>query len=90
MTNNKYDKGELAIKRYNFFAIFRYNLVVLQATKNCTNQELSTKMGLRPKRVGDFKQGRVHPNFDEIREIAKYFDVNLDNLLYKKAKVSFD
>jgi hypothetical protein len=82
--------GDLATKRFKEFELFRQNLIILQATKNATNQEMSVLLGLRPKRVEDYKLGRCHPKFDELRMIANFFNVTLDQLLYKKAIVTFE
>lgn len=84
-------KGKMAMDRYNEFAIFRSNLIMLKAFKNVSCEELAKEItAARPKRVWDWENGRCHPSFDEIRKIAKYFDVTLDQLLYKKATVSFE
>lgn len=84
------NRGQLATKRYNEFAIFRQNILMLRASKNVTQHQLSEILNIRPKRIEDYEIGRCHPSFDEIRTISKYFEVTLDQLLYKKATVTFE
>ncbi len=84
-------KGRLGEERFKEFEIFRYNLIVLQATKNSSAQELSKVMNLKSlKRVEDYKLGRAHPDWDEVRAIAKFFDVTIDQLMYRKITVRFE
>lgn len=83
-------KGKLAMKRYEEFAIFRQNLTILQATKDATNKELAEIIGLRPKRIEDFREGRLPPKFDELITIAKFFNVTLDQIMYKRIIITFE
>lgn len=84
-------KGKLAMERFNEFKLFRQNLIILRAYHNLSAEKLCEQLGFtRPKRVSDYEIGRLHPSFDELRKIAKYFDLTLDQLLYQKAKVIFE
>lgn len=84
------DKGYAGKERLEEFAIFRANLTILQASRGVTAQELSRQMNLLTvKRVEDYKLGRSHPTWDEIRAIAKFFDVTLDQIMYQKAIIKF-
>lgn len=83
-------RGHAGTERLAEFEIFRYNLIILQATKQVSATELSKLMNLRSiKRIEDYKLGRVHPTWDEIRAICKFFDVTIDQMMYKKCIVKF-
>lgn len=84
------DKGIKGMATYEEFKQFRYNLQILQASKTVNNRELAEILELRPKRIEDFREGRVPPKFVELRQIASFFNVTLDDLLYKKAVVTFE
>lgn len=48
-------------------------------------------MPLPAKRINDLEEGRIaKPHLEELLLIAKYFEVSIDNLLYKKATLSFE
>lgn len=83
------NRKEEAISKVMEFEIFRKNLVVLRASKTLTAGELSTELGINAKRVSDYETGRIPPSFIHTIEIAKYFGITLDELLYKPAKVVF-
>jgi transcriptional regulator with XRE-family HTH domain len=84
-------KGEKGIARYNEFEQFRKNFAMLRAHKGDTGEEFAKALNLKStKRAFDFECGRCRPSFDEIRTIAKYFEVTIDELMYKKGKIIFE
>jgi DNA-binding XRE family transcriptional regulator len=82
-------KGEAAMNWYNEFAQFRVNFKVLRAYNLMTLDDLSELLNIRPVRINDYELGRCHPNFDEIRIIAKHFNCTIDQLLYGSLKIEW-
>lgn len=81
--------GEVALSRYNEFANFRRNLSVLRSSKPISAEKMSRELNLKVHRINDLECGRTPPRFDELRSIAIYFEVTLDELIYKQAKITF-
>lgn len=85
-------KPTLTDKRLKEFALFRHNLRLLRATTGLSAEELGKKLGVsKYHRVIDLEYGRAtEPKLGEVKTIADYFKISIDDLLYKKAKISFN
>lgn len=57
-----------------------------------SSAQLSKELGFTTvKRVADIEEGRVQkPRLEELLAFAKYFNIEIDTLLYKKAKIIFE
>lgn len=86
----KTDRKEKATVRYNEFAKFRRNLFLLRSFSAFSGERLAETLKLHPKKILDFEVGRCPPSFDDIRNISVYFNVTIDDLIYKDAKISFE
>jgi transcriptional regulator with XRE-family HTH domain len=82
-------KGEVGTERFNEFKIFRYNLAILRASTGLNGIELAEQLCMPKKRIHDFETGRCNPNIHELKKIGNYLQVTIDELLYKKAVVTF-
>jgi DNA-binding XRE family transcriptional regulator len=70
---------------------FRNNLKIARALKQITAKELSAALGLKQmKRIADIEEGRGLPSLTEVSDICKYFDVPIDDMLYRQAKISIE
>ncbi len=68
------------------------NLRMLRAERNLTCVQLSHELNINDRRISDIEHSKsrhiaIRP--DEIGEIAKYFNIDTETLLYKKAYVAF-
>lgn len=87
------ERLSLAERRDMEFEKFRRNLRILRAGINISAVQLSQEIGFKiggGKRIIDLEYGRGNPKLDELLAIAKYFNVTLDELLYKTAKINFE
>jgi DNA-binding XRE family transcriptional regulator len=92
MNNKKPREERLTLKqsRDKQFDDFRRNLRILRASVDISAVELSSKIKLKNgKRCVDLEYGRGNPSTEELLAISKHFSVSLDDLLFKKATISF-
>lgn len=85
-------KVSLTEERLKEFELFRRNLRLLRATTGLSAEQLGKDLGM-PKyhRIVDLEYGRAtQPKLDEVKIISEYFKVSIDELLYKKAVISFE
>lgn len=70
---------------------FRRNLRILRGSQDLSAIELSDRLGLHSgSRCIDLEYGRSGvPNVWELDTIAKYFQISIDDLLNKKAVITF-
>lgn len=70
---------------------FRRNLRILRGGQDLSGVELATKLGLHSgTRCLDLEYGRSGtPTVWELDTISKYFQITIDDLLNKKAAVTF-
>ena len=81
----------LTEERLKEYALFRHNLRLLRATTGMSAEALGKELGM-PKyhRVIDLEYGRTsQPKLEEVKIVAEYFKITIDELLYKKAIISF-
>lgn len=95
MVNNyvdKFIKTSKTHKRLSEYEIFRFNLRLLRASKQLSGIELARILKMKTgKRVIDLEYGRAtQPKMEEVTLLSKHFDVPIDSLLYKKAKITFE
>jgi len=74
------------------FEIFRANLRLLRAERRISGNDLSKALNMKAaKRINDLEEGRIgKPTLDELLEIARYFEIQVDCLLYQKAHIKFE
>lgn len=79
-------------KRLKHYELFRHNLRLLRANVGKSATDLSKDLKCTSlKRINDLEEGRVaEPNLSEVIAIAKYFNVSIDDILYKKADIFFN
>ena len=64
-------------------------LRVLIAERDITQKELAQQLNIAPSTMGSYVQGAREPDFETLRQIAKYFGVTTDYLLdYHSDKTS--
>jgi transcriptional regulator with XRE-family HTH domain len=82
----------LTEERLKQYALFRHNLRLLRATTGLSAEALGKQLGLsKYHRVIDLEGGRTsQPKLDEVKIIAEFFKITIDELLYKKAVISFE
>ncbi len=81
----------LTKERLKEYENFRINLRLLRNKWGLSAEALGKKLDL-PKyhRIVDLEYGRAtEPKLDEVKKIAKFFNVTIDDLLYKKAAIVF-
>lgn len=83
-------KGRFAQQQYLLLEKFRKNLTLLRVSMNLSCEGLDKELDLRQKRIWDLENGRCTPDIDELNKIATYFDVSLDTLMHKNAKLIFE
>lgn len=83
MSHDIEDKPELTIDQeielVNSF--FRYNLQLLRQSEGLSAVELSIKLGMHEKRIGDLECGKMPPRFDDLIRIVDYFPITYDDLI---------
>lgn len=73
------------------YEVFRINLRLLRHTTGQTAEQLGKALGFKKHyRIGDLELGRGGPpKLEEVKKIASYLKVTIDQLLYTKAEVNF-
>jgi len=73
------------------FETFRINLALLKSLSGKSAETLSKELGFeKGYRFFNLEYGRTGaPKLEEVMAIAKYFNITIDDLLYKRAKVEF-
>lgn len=85
------ERVSLAEARNMIYEKFRSNIRILRAKQGWSGTEASDKIGLKNgKRMIDLEYGRANPDMDEMLLIAKHFNVKIDDLLNKDAKITFE
>lgn len=62
---------------------FYDNVRYLRNLRGLDQEELSIEFGVRGGTVSGWETGKSRPNFEVLLKIAEYFEVNLDDLVYK-------
>lgn len=77
------EKPELTIEQeiemVNDF--FRYNLQLLRQSEGLSAAELSLKLGMNDKRIGDLECAKMPPRLDDLIRIVDYFPITYDDLI---------
>ena len=60
---------------------FNIKLRNLIEEKNLTQKQVAKELNIAPSTMGGYVQGKSEPDFDNLKKIAKYFDVTTDYLL---------
>lgn len=81
----------LSEENFKRFANLRRNLRLLRAHAGCSAQALGKEVGFKKYyRINDLEEGRGIPKLEEIEILAKYFNISIDDLLYKKGRIIFE
>lgn len=73
------------------FANMRPNLFILRASKCLTSREADEQiLKTSIKRWEQLEQRVGYPNIDELMKISEFFQVPIDDILYKKYKIIFE
>lgn len=88
---DRLERVSLSEVRDMIYEKFRTNIRLLRAKKGWSGTEASEKIGLKNgKRMIDLEYGRANPSMEEMLLISKAFDVSIDSLLHKEAKITFE
>lgn len=81
----------LAQSRDLFYEKFRTNLRILCGSVDKSMIALSEELGMKSgKRITDLQYGhRGNPTMEELHTITKHFGITIDDILYKKATITF-
>lgn len=60
---------------------FSSKLRTLIEERNITQKQVAKDLNIAPSTIGGYVQGSSEPDFDTLRQLAKYFDVTTDYLL---------
>lgn len=60
---------------------FGTNLKFLRKARGFTQDELAYELGIKRSIIGSYEEGRAHPPYDKLAEIAQYFHVAIDHLI---------
>jgi len=84
-------KISLTEKRLEEYKHFRRNLRLLRNSTGLSAEELGKNLGfVKYHRVVDLEYGRAtEPKLDEVKSIASYFGISIDQLLNKKSIIHF-
>jgi transcriptional regulator with XRE-family HTH domain len=66
---------------------FNSNLKFLRKAKGFTQDELAFELDLKRSQIGSYEEGRAHPAYDKLAEIAKYFHISIDNIINKDLRL---
>ncbi len=70
---------------------FRTNLRALCAISKLSMIDISREAGFESgKRITDLQYGRANPTMDEVMIICNYFNVAMQDLIYKQATIIFN
>lgn len=67
-------------KKVNYLE-FNEKLQELRKSKNLTQEQLSEQLYVSRTAISKWESGRGYPSIDSLKEISKYFDISLDDLL---------
>jgi transcriptional regulator with XRE-family HTH domain len=70
------------------FELFAHNIKLIRSSKGVTAEQLSIKLGLKPKRISDIETGRGMPDLDEVALICNGLGQKIDDMLYRIAHAS--
>jgi len=74
---------------FDFWKNFRFNLRLLRTANEISGQKLSNKLGMSDKRIDNFEQSHVS-KVEELFQIAKFFQVDVNDLIHKRIKINFE
>jgi transcriptional regulator with XRE-family HTH domain len=66
---------------------FNSNLKFLRKAKGFTQDELAFELDLKRSQIGSYEEGRAHPAYDKLAEMAKYFHISIDNIINKDLRL---
>lgn len=67
---------------------FHEKLQELRKNKNLTQEELAECLFVSRTAISKWESGRGYPNIDSLKQIAKYFDITIDELLSSERLLS--
>lgn len=82
----------LTEQRLKEYACFRRNLRLLRNNTTLSAEALGKDLGFKKyHRIVDLEYGRAtEPKIDEVKKIAEYFKISIDDLLFKNATIIFN
>ena len=60
------------------------NIKFLRKKKNLTQQQFADILGIKRSMVGAYEEDRASPKMDNIKQIANYFGITVDELVSEK------
>ena len=69
---------------------FENNLKTLRKARSLTQSELAEKLGINRATLASYEEGRAEPKFDNLKKMAAYLNVTLDELLLAPIKETED
>lgn len=88
--NSRPERITLAEARDMIYEKFRTNCRLLRAKKGWSGVEAGEIIGLKNgKRIIDLEYGRANPSIEELLLLTKCFEVSMDDLMHKEAKIVF-
>lgn len=80
-----------SIESWKKFENLRTNIRLLRAKTGLSAEACGKEAGFdRLHRIVDLEYGRGIPKLEEVELLAKYFNITIDELMYKKAKIIFE
>ena len=68
--------------------MFKDVLKHLRKQKNVTQLQLAEAIGVSAGNVGDWENGKSHPNYKALISLSNFFNVSADYLLEQEQKIS--
>lgn len=65
---------------------FSQNLINLRKSRNLTQLQLAEKLNYSDKAISKWEVGAVMPDVETLTHIAEFFDITVNDLIYKKKK----
>lgn len=65
---------------------FSNNLKFLRQKENLNQKDFGTKINLTRDAIASLENNRMKPSFDVLIQLRNYFQINLDDLIFKNLK----
>ena len=69
---------------------FSNNIKYLRKNKNLGQIQFAEHFNVKPSTISGWETGKSKPSFDVLIELSKFFQVNLDDLVFKDMEKSTD
>lgn len=70
--------------------MFKDNLIQLRKMKQMTQEDIAEKIGVTRQSIAKWESGETIPDLDKCRQLAKLFEVSLDDLANYESAPSLD